>query len=82
VPIGIAIEQLLMAVGLGGMTTTQDYVHANSKNSMKKNYVYEIFTNRIDGTKQTIKYGISSDDGYRVESQVNRYNRNSLATGG
>jgi hypothetical protein len=78
VPLYYAIGEALAAVGLTAVT-----YHANDKRSMRDNYVYVIKAYQVankDKRKlgdpyQVIKYGVSSDTGWRVRGQVSAYNR-------
>jgi hypothetical protein len=79
-PFVAAAEQALIALGVTiGVT-----YHANDKRSRKENYLYEIRSYAINPNTgkpydynlfKTEKYGVSSDNGERVQGQVNTLNR-------
>ena len=72
-------EEVLLALGV----TTGVATHANSKKNRRKNYLYEIRSYGVSSVQdisdwsvfQVEKYGISSDNGYRVTSQVEILNQ-------
>lgn len=77
-PIYYAVGEMMTALGLTAIT-----YHANDHRSDKDNYLYVIKAYNATSSEnvkdwkafETIKYGISSDTGWRVRGQVNAYNR-------
>ncbi|MFA0961233.1 RHS repeat-associated core domain-containing protein [Roseivirga sp. BDSF3-8] len=86
-----AAEEILAALGVISGAT----YHANDRRSRKPNYLYEIYrykgvtsleeiedwNNHEWENYEIVKYGISSDQGQRVENQVAYFNREAKALG-